>query len=485
MAWPGVLLECLMFTLLDQIANRTCQGASRREFLRVGGLGGLAAMGGVTLSHLLAARAAASVTGAPVVSDKSVVLLFLQGGPPHIECFDPKMGAPSEFRAMFGEVKTKLPGVRFGSHFPKMAKLADKLAVVRSYGSRNGDHKYDSVMTAGNPLKAALSAIYARVAGTNHPVTGMPRNVLALPEAVMEKVKLGRSFETDALPTLTQPGQLGANYAAFNPAGGSTVKENMELRIEPQRLQDRRHLLAGLDRIRRSAEESGQLDAVDKYQQQAFDIISRGVGSAFDWAREDAATIARYDTSKMFDLKDVHRWYDMGRASNLLGHQMLMARRMCEAGCGFVTVSDCGWDFHSNSNSPKNQGGMHWLAPQVDHAVAAFIEDVHARGLQDKILLVITGEMGRTPRINKDGGRDHYGELTPLVFAGGGLKMGQVIGQSDRNVTVATTDPYTPDHLAATIFNVLFNPAELRLQTNLPREILQMVENGKVIRELF
>jgi hypothetical protein len=475
-----------MFTLLDHAANHTCQGYSRREFLRVGALG----LGGLALPQLLAARAASASSPLTnkAVRDKSVILLFLQGGPPHIECFDPKMSAPSDIRAMFGEVKTKLPGVTFGSHFPKMAALADKLAIVRSYGSKNNDHKYDAVVTAANPLKASASAIYSRVAGTNHPDTGMPSNVLITPEAVSEKIKLGRSFETDALPTLTQPGQLGATYAAFNPAGGGTIKQNMELRIDPSRLMDRRHLLTGLDRLRRDAESTNAPDprhAVDKYQQQAFDIITRGVGDAFDWSREDARTIARYDTSKQFNLADVHRWYDMGRASNLLGHQLLMARRLCEAGCGFVTVSDCGWDLHSNSNSPKNLGGMHWLAPQVDHAVAAFIEDIHARGLQDKILLIITGEMGRSPRINKDGGRDHYGELTSLIFAGGGLKMGQAIGQSDRIASKPDTEPYTPANLAATIFNVLFDPSELRLQTNMPREILQMVENGKPIRELF
>jgi len=470
-----------MFTLLDKAANRTCQGASRREFLRVGALG----LAGLSLPHLLAARAAASATGQPWVTDKSVVLLFLQGGPPHIECFDPKMSAPSEFRAMFGEVKTNLPGVTFGSHFGKMAKLADKLAIVRSYGSKNANHSYENVTTAGNPLKASASSIYARVAGTNDPTTGIPNNVLVLPEAVKEKIKIGTSFETTALPTLTQPGQLGPNFAAFNPAGGSTIKQNMDLRIEPDRFMDRKHLLAGLDRIRKGAEESGELDAVDKYQQQAFEIIAKGVGDAFDWSKEDPRTIARYDTSKLFNIDDVHRWGDMRRSSHYLGHQLLMARRLCESGCGFVTVSDCGWDFHSNNNSPKNLGGMNWLAPQVDHAVAAFIEDIHARGLQDKILLCITGEMGRNPRINSNGGRDHYGDLTSLVFAGGGLKMGQTIGQSDRTCALPTTDPYTPDHLAATLYNVLFNPGELRLQTNLPREILQMVENGKVIRELF
>ena len=174
----------------------------------------------------------------------------------------------------------------------------------------------------------------------------------------------------------------------------------------------------------------------------------------------------------------------MKRASNLLGKQMLMARRLCEAGCGFVTVSDCGWDHHSNNNSPKGLGGFRLLAPQVDHAVAAFIEDCRERGLSEKILLVVTGEMGRTPRINKNGGRDHYGELTPLVFAGGGLPMGRVIGQSDKNATKAATRPYRPENMLATIMNVLFDIGELRLVQGIPGDVQKVLTDGKPIAEL-
>src|SRR5207253_9786023 len=158
----------------------------------------------------------------------------------------------------------------------------------------------------------------------------------------------------------------------------------------------------------------------------------RGVADAFDLSKESAKTIARYDTCGLFRMEELTRWYDMRRASNLLGRQLLLARRLCEAGCGFLTVSDCGWDYHANGNSPKQMAGLPMMGGQVDHAVAAFIEDVEARGLSDKILLVVTGEMGRTPRLNKDGGRDHWADLTALLLAGGGLKMGQVIGQSDK-----------------------------------------------------
>ncbi|MBT7983330.1 MAG: DUF1501 domain-containing protein, partial [Akkermansiaceae bacterium] len=202
-------------------------------------------------------------------------------------------------------------------------------------------------------------------------------------------------------------------------------------------------------------------------------------------SKEDTRTIAKYDTSKLFNIKEVTRWGDMRRASNLLGKQLLLARRLCEAGCGFITVSDCGWDHHSNNNSPKGLGGFAWLAPQVDHAVAAFIDDVRSRGLEDKILLVVTGEMGRTPRINKNGGREHYGELTPLLFFGGGLKMGQVIGQSDAHATKSTTTPYRPQHMMATIMHSLFDLGQVRLIQSLPNELKSAMTETAPIRELI
>jgi uncharacterized protein (DUF1501 family) len=193
----------------------------------------------------------------------------------------------------------------------------------------------------------------------------------------------------------------------------------------------------------------------DRFQQQAFDVISRGVAQAFDLSREDPRVLARYDTSGFFRNEYVQSYYDMRRASNLLGKQMLMARRLCEAGCGFVTVSDCGWDMHANNNSPRNMAALPLMAGQVDHAVAAFLEDLEARGLSDKILLVVTGEMGRTPRRNNNGGRDHWGNLTTLLLAGGGLRMGQVIGATDARGENPRGRAYTPQNVLATLYYVL------------------------------
>jgi Protein of unknown function (DUF1501) len=470
----------LMLTIQDVAPARNCEGFTRREFLRIGAFGA----GTLSLANLLRTRAEAGV-GSGVLRDKSVVLLFLQGGPPHIEFFDPKMTAPTGIHCITGEVQTRLPGVTFGATFPKLASLADRIAIVRSYGSGNGGHSYGEVLSANNPTKATISSIYARVRGNNHPVSGLPTNVLVLPEAVQDGLKLGSNFETSALPTLTQPGSFGSTYAAFNPSGGGDLQQDMRLSIAPPRLADRRALLGDLDRLRRSVDASGALSGVDTYQQQAFEMITRGVADAFDLSREDAATIARYDTSHFFKLEELTRWFDMKRASNLLGRQMLLARRLCEAGCGFVTVSDCGWDYHSNGNSPKNMAGIHPMGGQVDHAVSAFIEDLEYRGLSDKILLVVTGEMGRTPRLNNNGGRDHYGELTPLLLFGGGLKMGQVIGHSDNYASRPVGEGYRPEHLLATIMHTLFDVGKLRLEQQVPREIIRLAEANKPIDNLL
>ncbi len=466
-----------MFSISDIASTHDCAGFSRRDFLRVGALGGL------TLPGLLADKALAAKAGLPV-RDKAVVLLFLSGGPPHIEFFDPKMTAPVEFRSITGEVKTNIPGVTFGGTFPKLAKLTDKFSVVRSYASRNAGHRYDPVTVAGNPLKASMSALYSRVVGTNHPDTGMPTNTLVLPEAIDEDLKLNANFETQALPTLTQGGVLGKSYQAFNPAGGDDVNEDMRLSIKANRLADRRGLLESIDSLRRDVDTSGELESADRYQQQAFETITRGAADAFDWTKEHPKTIARYDTRSLFDQKKLQRYHDMKRASNLLGLQLLMARRLCESGCGFVTVSDCGWDYHANNNSPKRMAGIWPMGGQVDYAVSAFIEDIHERGLSEKILLIVTGEMGRSPRINKNGGREHYGNLTTLLVSGGGLKMGQVIGASDRQAAEPATLPYNPKHLMSTIMHTLFDIGQLRVTDGIPKPIIDAIVGGSPIEEL-
>ncbi|MCH2065078.1 MAG: DUF1501 domain-containing protein, partial [Roseibacillus sp.] len=418
-----------------------------------------------------------------VLRGKSVVLLFLHGGPPHIEFFDPKMTAPREVRSITGEIKTKLPGVSFGSTFPRLAAMADKFTVVRSYGSQNNQHTYGSVATAGNPFEASMGAIYSKVAGPLG-AGSIPNNTLILPEAIDPALKLGSNFETKALPTVAAPGRLGSQNGAFNPSGGGTLREDMQLTLEPDRFTDRRTLLSKLDSLRREADGSGVIEGADRVQQQAFDVLTAGIGKAFDLSGENPRTLARYDTRPLFDQKKLQRWGDMRRASNLLGMQMLMARRLVEQGAGFVTVSDCGWDYHANNNSPKNMEGLYPMGGQVDHAVSAFIEDLAQRGLSDDVLLVVTSEMGRTPKLNNNGGRNHYGKLTSLLLAGGGLHMGQIIGESDNIAAEPATEGFGPRNLMGTIMRTLFNMGKLREADKLPEALTQYISEATPIRGL-
>ena len=284
-----------MVTVADTRPDRNCGGFCRREFLRIGGLG----LGALTLPQWSVAHANVLQQRA-FVRDKAVVLLFLAGGPPQHETFDPKMGAPSDIRSTSGELSTSLPGVTFGTDFPQMAKRAHRLALVRSYGTGNGGHSYVSTVTGSNPLEAAASAIYARLAGVTHPATGMPSNVFFLPEAVQPGLKLGKAGGTGDQHTIVTPGLLGSAYEAFDPTGGSKLTELMELRIPSERFTDRRSLLQKLDSSRRWVDTTGILDNAADRQQQAFDIITRGLSKAFDLSQEDRRTLERYDTRHVF-----------------------------------------------------------------------------------------------------------------------------------------------------------------------------------------
>jgi len=464
-----------MLTLHSGGYANTCAGRTRRELLQVGALG----LGGLSLPGLLAARAHAG----SFMDDKSVVLLFLQGGPTHIETFDPKMTAPAEYRAMFGEVKTTLPGVTFGSHFKTLAAMADKLAVVRSlrHGISSHGPAAALVSAGGNPLKAAMGSVYSRVAGTSHPVSGIPRNALVNPKAMGEKYKsLGSNDRR-----VTSTGSLPKAFQAFDPSSGGEVISNMKLRIPENRLDDRRGLLSQLDRVKRQVDANGTLDSADRFQQQAFDVVLGGVDKAFDISREDSRLIERYDTG-MYAIprKLQKKKSNVPRQSPIaLGRQMLLARRLCEAGCGFVTVTSAGWDMHGNAFGIND--GMPLLGSAVDRAVSAFLEDVEARGLSDKILLVITGEFGRTPRINKKAGRDHWGNLCTLALAGGGLRTGQVVGASDRTASVPATEPVSPGNLMATVMHTLLDVGQLRVARGVPGDVLSAITREQPIPHLM
>lgn len=465
-----------MLTLYGNGVQRNCEGSSRREFLRVGTLG----LGGLTLANLLAAKSEAAESG--VVRDKSVVLLFLQGGPTHIETFDPKMSAASEYRAMFGEVKTNLPGVTFGSHFKKLATMADKLTIVRSFSHGNGSHATASalVSSGGNLTKGAMGSVYARVAGATHPVSGIPNNVILTPKAAGDQYK---SLSSN-VSRVAGIGSLPNAFKAFDPSSGGQIIENMRLRIKQDRLDNRRSLLAQLDSIRRSADASGSLAGADKFQEQAFDVILGGVQRAFDLSEEDPKLVEKYDTGafKIPPKLQKKKKNVPGQSPIALGKQMLMARRLIENGCGFVTVTSAGWDMHGNAFGIND--GMPLLGPSVDKAVSAFLEDLEQRGLSDKVLLVVTGEFGRTPRINSKGGRDHWGNLCTLALSGGGLPMGQVIGNSDRTAAKPSADPVTIDNLMGTVMHTLFDVGRLRLDSGIPGDVARAITNVQPIPQL-
>ncbi len=469
-----------MLTLLTGGQSKDCEGHTRREMLQVGALG----LGGMTLPGLLATKAHASELGIGV-KDKAVVVLFLQGGPTHIETFDPKMTAPSEYRAMFGEVKTNLPGVTFGSHFKRLAGMADKLAVVRSYRHGNGSHASAShhVASGGNATGACMGSLYSRVVGISNPKTGLPLHSIVRPPAIDAK-----KYKTIGGPAdrVTQIGDLPPAFKAFDPSSGGQVIENMKLRVAQNRLGDRKSLLKKLDGIKREIDQTGALDGADRFQQQAVDVILGGVADAFNLSKEDKATVARYDTSEF----DIPKWLYKKKNKNLLrqspvslGKQMLMARRLVEYGAGFVTVTSAGWDMHGNAFGVDD--GMPLLGPAVDKAVSAFIEDLAARGLSEKVLLVVTGEFGRTPKINKKGGRDHWGNLCTLAFSGGGLNMGQVIGESDRTASVPKKDPVSTRQVLATVMHTLFDLGELRLRQDIPRDVYAAIDAGAPIPNLM
>ncbi|MCB1230880.1 MAG: DUF1501 domain-containing protein [Verrucomicrobiae bacterium] len=451
---------------------------SRRSLLRVGSLG----LGGsvFSLPQFLAAKAAAPA----LVKDKTVVFLFMHGGPGQAETFDPKMDQPSEIRSATGEIPTTLPGITFGSTFPKLARLAHKLAIIRSFTTGDGNHDIKPIV-GKNSLGANIGSLYSRVAGPTVLDTGMPRNVALYPRAVDDSAMEAFTKFGD----FASPGPLGAAYAPFAPGAGGTLQADMTLQISRRRLEDRRHLLGELDQTRRALDE-GAAEGINGFQQQAFDTILGGIAEAFDLTKEDPRTIARYDTGPLVNPNSIRkiwenheRYRDHGQT---LGKLMLLARRLCERGAGFVTVTtNFVWDMHADKNNATMTEGMEYVGKPFDHAVSAFIEDCEERGLGEKVLLVCCGEMGRNPKINAKGGRDHWGRLAPLMLYGGGLKTGQVIGQSDRQGGEPASAPITMGNLTTTILHSLLDLNQVRVMDGLSNDLLSAMTGPSVIRDLI
>ena len=468
--------------MLSILANdRQC---SRRELLSIGSLG----FGGFTLANLLATERVGAAVQDHVVRGKSVIFLLQHGGPTQFETFDPKLDVPDGIRTVGGVTRTSIPGVTFGSTMSDIARHAHRLAIVRSYSTGSGGHSNRPLISRSS-LGANIGSIYSRIAGATNPQTGMPTNITLFPnsidpDALGPDERFGKFSATGSMSKACEP---------FAPGGESMLQENMKLILPEGRFDDRQGLLRSLDRLKRELDSSGALEGVDKFRQQAISMVLKGAAGAFNLEDEDPQTLARYDTAHFVDEtryadkrngKKERRWYQNN--SQALGRLLLLARRLCESGCRFVTVATrFVWDMHGDQNNLGVERGMEAVGRPYNRAVSAFIEDCEARGLSEDILLVSTGEMGRTPKINKSGGRDHWGRLTPLMLYGGGITAGQVIGKSERDGGQPAVDPYNSDHLVSTILHTLFDMGQLRVEQGLPVELTRMISGSTPISELF
>jgi hypothetical protein len=445
-----------MLTIWGKRQATDCEGTTRRNFLQVGTLG----LTGLSLGSLLRSRAEAAARGS-VMKDTSVVWVWLGGGPTHIETFDPKMDAPSEFRSAVGEVKTNVPGITIGGLFPKMAAQAHRMAFVRSFAHGNSGHAGGThfVMTGVDyppadaglpPIKPSFGSIVAKVRGANHPLSGIPTYV-----------RLSGLYADG-------PNFLGPASAPFDVGG--EARKNINLAVGLDRIGDRRSLLKALDHADREIDHSGEMNGLDAFEGQAFSLILGRSKEAFDITREDPRVRSLYGPG--------------------FGEQLLMARRLSEAGCGFVTLNYAnapqGWDMHGAANQPNLSidKQMQQSCPPMDHAISVFLEDLAQRGVSKRILLVLTGEFGRTPRINQFGGRDHWGPLCTLALAGGGLAMGQAVGESSAKAEVPKSTPIMPKDLMATVFHVLGIDQSIQFPDQFGRPQYLLPDGARPIAEL-
>jgi uncharacterized protein (DUF1501 family) len=412
-----------MFDLMGQ-TTRTCDGVSRRGFLRVGGL----AFGGLTVADWMQARAEGKVTGNR--PRKSVIQIWLAGGPSHLDMYDLKPQAPAEYRGEFRPIPTNVPGFQISEHLSRQAKLMDKMSVVRSVYHTNAGHGMGSqwMLTGWQPTIEVNTNIFPACGSVVSQLYGA--NDRDLPAYVNLPRALG----------LGKAAYLGASHNPFSPEDdpnreGFQVR-NLKLpgKVDAGRLDNRRQLLGKLDTIRRDLDAAGDLHALDSFYAQGLEMVTNDKAMrAFDINAEKPTLRDNY-----------------GR--NDLGQSCLLARRLVEAGVSYVTIqAGGGWDTHGdNFKQLKDK-----LLPNYDQALSALVQDLADRNLADEVLVMAFGEFGRTPRINGNAGRDHWPGAMSVLLSGGGLKMGQVIGETDSKAEAPISKPYTPGCLLSTMYYVL------------------------------
>lgn len=443
-----------------------CSGVTRRTFLQAGVLGG-----GLALGDFLRAKADAGADHTlPHVEGASVVLFWMSGGPGHMETWDPKPGAVDQFRGPFGATKTSVPGVQFGELLPEQAKIADKLAVLRGVNHGSGDHtKGNHWMLTGieGPAfnvadfnvqrRPCMGSAAAKLVGAHKP--GLP------PYAAVPHLRGG----TDNF--FHYAAYLGRGYNPFvtesDPNEADFRVRNLRLPADMpiSRLEDRKTLLQTLDASKRAVD--SRTVSLDPHAERAFSLLtSKEAATAFDISAEPAKVRDAY-----------------GR--HTFGQSALLARRLVEAGVTFVTVNCVPWDHHGTANRLATKPGAELLIPPFDRALAALVRDLIERGLYERTLVVAMGEFGRTPRMNAEGGRDHWGNVFSVLMGCGSMKMGQAIGKSTAKGEYVADRPVTPQDVTATVFRHLgIDARKVHFRDGQDRPTA-LVETGAPVHELF
>jgi len=390
--------------------QRFCDGLDRRSFLRIGAFGA-----GLTLADMLRSQASASAPAPAATTRKSAIMIYLPGGPSHMDMYDLKPEAPREYRGEFRPIATNVPGVQICEHFPQQARMFDKLAVVRSIVSV--DEHSDSLVMTGYSENTNRNA--------HHPSFG----------AVVSRLRGNANADVPPFVSLRgmgigcEPGYLGVAHRAFTPSGPGMNNLSLTGGVNTQRSDDRRSLLAEFDNVRRDIDASGTMNGMDAFATRAFDMISSGtVRRALDLSREEPRVRDRYRGIEQF----------------------LQARRLVEAGVGCVTLSIHGWDTHGD-----NFRTLRRQLPDVDRGVAALVEDLCDRGMDRDVVTVMWGEFGRTPRVNNGAGRDHWAPVMSALIAGGGLRMGQAIGSSSSRGEYPRDRRCTTSQVLSTLYRTL------------------------------
>lgn len=443
--------------------GRCCQGVSRRAVLRAGALG----LGGLTLADLMRARGMGAPVGAR--DDLSVILVWLDGGPPQHETYDPKPEAAAEIRGPLKAIETKVPGIQVSELLPEHARMMDRMAVLRSVHHGNDDHfaaahwmltgYLGSNAVNMAPQNPSMGSVIAKLRGSR--AAGIP-----------PYVGLPNTHSVGLAPGYHGAAYLGRAYNPFsadgdpNRPGYAATDLNLPGDLTSRRLEDRQALLSAFDIARRQAD--AQAGDRDQFTRDAFQLLtSDAARRAFEIDRESPRLRDRYGR---------HTW----------GQSCLVARRLVEAGVRFVTVTFSGWDWHSNLEK-----GMHDVLPVLDRAVATLVDDLDQRGLLDATMVLVMGEFGRTPRLNKGlpqdpiPGRDHWGRLLSVLAAGGGVVGGTVIGSSNARGEAPRELPVTPKDLVASVYARMGIDPETIFQDRLSRPIPVVAQGGRPIPGLF